>query len=173
MNNLKLIAPTTEFKAEFLEMLTEWEKTGEELIPWVLEFDTSDFPAIIKKLRGFEQGIGLQEGYVNHSTYWLINGENKILGAVNIRHKLNEDLLKSGGHIGYGIRPSERKKGYATEALRLSLEIAKEFGIHKALLTCDKKNIGSAKTIQKHHGILESEELYNGKMLQRYWIYID
>ena len=95
---------------------------------------------------------------------------NIFVGAVNIRHYLNESLYKSGGHIGDGIRPSERKKGYATAMIGLALEKCKELGINKVLMTCDKTNIGSAKSIINNGGVLESEFEEDGVVEQRYWI---
>jgi predicted acetyltransferase len=107
---------------------------------------------------------------VNSSTYWLIKDRSRIIGAVNIRHRLNPYLLEVGGHIGYGIRPSERRKGYATEILKQALAKARDPGISEALVTCDKDNIGSAKVIIKNGGVLESEVVSNGLEIQRYWI---
>jgi predicted acetyltransferase len=79
--------------------------------------------------------------------------------------------VKIHGHIGYGIRPSERKKGYATMMLKLALEHCKKVGLEKVLLTCDKSNLASAKTIMKCSGVFENEEKQNdGDFLQRYWI---
>ena len=77
-----------------------------------------------------------------------------MVGAVNIRHKLNEYLLQYGGHIGDGIRPGERGKGYATRMIGLALEECKKLGIRKVLMVCDKENIGSAKSILKNGGSL-------------------
>ena len=82
---------------------------------------------------------------------------NIMVGAVNIRHKLNEYLLQYGGHIGDGIRPGERGKGYATRMISLALEECKKLGIRKVLMVCDKENIGSAKSILKNGGVLENE----------------
>lgn len=107
------------------------------------------------------------------STYWLVNQNNRVIGAVNIRHRLTEKLLQTGGHIGYGIRPSERRKGYATKLLALSLEKVMELGITKVLVTCDENNIGSAKTILNNGGIEDSsfaEE--DGNIVRRFWIEI-
>ena len=101
---------------------------------------------------------------------FLTDETGKILGAVNIRHELNSELLKSGGHIGYGIRPFERRKGYAVRMLALALPIAEQLGITRALVTCDKANIASAKTILHNGGVLENELALDGKIVQRYWI---
>lgn len=89
---------------------------------------------------------------------------------MNIRHDLNDYLLKYGGHIGDGIRPSERRKGYATEMIRLALEECRKLGLTRVLVTRDKNNIGSAKSIIRNGGILENEVLEKGVIKQRYWI---
>lgn len=82
--------------------------------------------------------------------------------------------MQKGGHIGYEVRPSERRKGYATEMLRLALKKCVDLGITKVLITCDKSNLGSAKTIQNQGGVLENEFLEeNGELAQRYWINLE
>jgi predicted acetyltransferase len=113
-----------------------------------------------------------ERGFVPSTLYFLIGEDKKIYGALHIRHELNDYLLNYGGHIGYGIRPSQRKKGYATKMLSqsLSLPIIKKLGIKKVLITCDKTNIASAKTIINNGGILENEVMEDGEMTQRYWI---
>ena len=93
-----------------------------------------------------------------------------MVGAVNIRHYLNEALLLNGGHIGDGVRPSERRKGIATKMIALALEECRKLGIEKVLMVCDKENIGSAKSIQLNGGILENEVAVDGIVEQRYWI---
>ena len=112
---------------------------------------------------------------VPDSVFFLLDTDrNRLLGAVNIRHYLNDSLLFSGGHIGDGIRPSERQKGYGTEIIRLALVECKKLGINKVLMTCDKDNIASAKTIIKNGGVLESEFVNEeGEIEQRYWINLE
>lgn len=96
-----------------------------------------------------------------------------MVGAVNIRHRLNEQLLLNGGHIGDGVRPSERGKGIGTRMITLALEECKKLGIRDVLMVCDKENAASARTIQKNGGILENEVLADGVAEQRYWIHLD
>lgn len=95
---------------------------------------------------------------------------NIVVGAVNIRHYLNEDLLRNGGHIGDGVRPSERRKGIAIKMISLALEECRKLRISKVLMVCDKDNIGSAKSIINNGGILENEIICDGVIEQRYWI---
>ncbi len=168
---LRLIKPNIDFKNEYLNMISEWKEYGEELIPWSLNLDTVDFNLFVKNLNQYSEGIGLPDGFVPCTTFWLVNNEkNNILGAIEIRHWLNDYLKFRGGHIGYGIRPSERKKGYASNMLSMSLQYCKAIGLSKVLITCLKNNIGSAKTIIKNGGILDSEDIDNGEVFQRYWI---
>ena len=90
----------------------------------------------------------------------------------NLRHYLNDYLLTYGGHIGYSVRPAERKNGYATQMLRLTLGKAKERGIEKVRICCDHYNIASAKAIRANGGVLEDEayDSLDGLLTQRYWI---
>jgi predicted acetyltransferase len=166
----KLITPTTALQIEHTEMLNEWLRTGEKIVPFSLKPYTADFNEYIKHLIERSKGIGIPEHFVPNSTFWLVNINNKILGTVNIRHRLTDFLLKEGGHIGYGIRPSERKKGYATKILELALLEAKKLGINKALVTCDSDNIGSKKTILKNNGIYYQTNTVEGKEKLGYWI---
>lgn len=107
-------------------------------------------------------------------TYFVVREEdNKIVGMVNIRHGISEESLRNGAsHIGYGIRPSERRKGYAKIALYLSLVEEQKLGEENVLLYCTVDNIGSNKTIIALGGILEKTELdnYDNKMTNYYWI---
>ena len=108
------------------------------------------------------------------STFFCLDeARDRMVGAVNIRHYLNEALLLNGGHIGDGVRPSERRKGIATKMIALALEECRKLGIEKVLMVCDKENIGSAKSIQLNGGILENEVAVDGVVEQRYWISLD
>lgn len=169
--SVSLIKPTVDVKAEYLAFYQEWKQSGEQMVPWVISKDPSDFSAMVEELHAEESGENLPEGWVPASTYWLITEDKKIVGAVNIRHQLTVPLLQSGGHIGYGIRPSERRKGYATQILALSLQKAKELGIEKALVVCDATNLASERTILKNGGMAdESFVEEDGNIVKRYWI---
>ena len=168
---LELVYPTNEHKDMWNDIRKEWTITGEDVTPYALFFRQDNFDVFLKKTEDFHQGNNLGY-YVPGTTYFLLGeSRDRILGAVNIRHRLNEALLLLSGHIGYGVRPSERKKGFGTEILRLALLKCCEMGIEKALITCDKENIASARVIVKNGGILENEITEeDGNIIQRYWI---
>jgi predicted acetyltransferase len=97
--------------------------------------------------------------------------DGALVGFVNIRHYLNDHFLNFSGHIGYSVHPGERRKGYASEILRLSMRCAKtELGLGRVLVTCDKSNEASRRTILSQGGVLEDERNCNGMPIQRYWI---
>lgn len=113
----------------------------------------------------------VRNGLVPATTYLSIRkSDSKLVGMIDIRHKLNEYLLNFGGNIGYSIRKTERRKGFATEMLKLALEKCKDMRMDKVLITCDKDNIASAKTILINGGILENEVPEDNSITQRYWI---
>lgn len=113
----------------------------------------------------------MQYDRVPSDIFFLVNNKSKrILGAIDIRYSLNDYLYNYGGNIGYGIRPTERKKGYATEMLKLALGICREKGMEKVLITCKSSNVASAKTMAKNGAVFENEVLENDVLIQRYWI---
>jgi len=173
MKDISLIKPTIDLKDEYLDMIHDYIDNNEKPRPWTLKLDPSDFSSMLQKIEDFSNGIGLQENQVEHSTYWLVDN-NKVVGAVNIRHRLNDYLFRIDGHIGGAIRPSDRGKGYGSIMLSLALQITKNMGIKKILVTCNKNNIVSEKTIIKNGGVFESEELEdNGNTVRRFWIDIE
>lgn len=160
-----------ELKSAYLSFYKEWKDSGEDMIPWVINKEPSNFQSMIQFLLDSENGNNLPENWVPGSTFWLVSENKKVIGVVNIRHLLTTELLNNGGHIGYGIRPSERRKGYATKLLSLSLEKAKELGIKKVLVVCDQSNIGSKKTILNSGGSPDTDYIEeDGNIIKRYWI---
>lgn len=111
-------------------------------------------------------------GFVPNSLYVSIrNSDNKVVGLIDLRHHINHPILKEiGGHIGYNIRPSERRKGYGTEQLSLCLLKAKELGLDKVLVTCLNNNEGSKRIILANGGIYERDSKDRNKVIERYWI---
>jgi predicted acetyltransferase len=104
-------------------------------------------------------------GYVPATELWWVEAD-EFLGRIGIRHRLTPDLLEMGGHIGYDVRPSARRRGHATAMLREARTVASEMGIERALVTCDVANVGSRTVIERNGGILEDERA--GKL--RFWV---
>lgn len=164
---LKLIKATKEYQNQIIDMLEEWNAADEKIIPYTIRrLDYHDFEYYCRNLEIKDSSNGL----VPDSTFFCLDEERNIIVAVNIRHYLNESLLLDGGHIGDGVRPSERRKGIATKMIHLALEECRKLGIQKVLMVCDKDNIGSAKSIIYNGGVLENEITVDGIVEQRYWI---
>lgn len=106
------------------------------------------------------------------STFFVVDKtRDKIIGIIDIRHELNDFLSSYSGHIGYGVRPSERRKGFATKMVPLAFEFCKSINLNKVMLACYKDNVASSKTITNNGGILEREFSHSdGKIVQVYWI---
>lgn len=172
--NIALIKPSEDNKDKLIEMLDEWKqdiKTNHTNPSprRIFRYDHHDFTNYLNQLDINEP---VPAGRVPTTTLFCYDYDKNIfVGAVNIRHYLDEGLLHSGGHIGDGVRPSERRKGYATAMIALALKECKKLGIERVLMCCQKDNIGSAKSIINNDGILENEVLDEDDVLtQRYWI---
>lgn len=139
---------------------------------FAFHFDASmPFSDYIKKLEGWSIGQGLPDKFVPNSfLVGVVDGQ--VVGRISVRHYLNEFLERIGGHIGYGVIPSCRQKGYATEMLTQALPICSSLGIRKVLITCDSDNLGSQKVIENCGGVFDS--LTDAPQLdvqkRRYWI---
>lgn len=166
--NIRLVTLTEEYKEQLFEMMDEWCATEEKIVPYAIrKNDYHNFKYYLDNLQIIEE----VDGKVPDTTLFCLDIDRNIfVGAVNIRHYLTEEMLVNAGHIGDGIRPSERRKGYATAMIGLALKEAKKLGIHRVLMCCDKENIASAKSIINNGGILENEVVVNGVTEQRYWI---
>ena len=172
MGELVLEGPSVALLDSYRSLVREFIVHGEALVPFVLAFDTADGPAFVDHLAACARGEGLPEGFVPHSTHWLVRDGREVVGVSNFRHALTDKLRREGGHIGYGVRPSARRQGIATELLRQTLMRAREKGIEEVLVTCAKANHGSVRTILRNGGHLLSEEFIpeRGEVVQRYGI---
>jgi predicted acetyltransferase len=168
--SFKLVTPSLDMEKEYNYYITEWEKSGEKIVPYASRRDGMDFENLLLRWESDSSNDVLNKGLVPATILFMVDESGRIYGSIHIRHKLNDNLLKKGGHIGYGVRPSERRKGIAKKMLLMVLPFVKEFGIDRALITCDKDNTASAKTIISNGGILENEMLEGDKVVQRYWI---
>jgi predicted acetyltransferase len=169
---MELIQPNVLFKDEYLASLAECADIVEtRLAPDAIALARTDFGTYVARLIGEAMGMYLMPGWVPASNYWLID-EGHYIGSVSVRHALTEHLKNSGGHIGYNIRPTMRKRGYGTHILRLALEKARELRLEKVLITCDDTNSASQKIIVGNGGIADTPYAQaEGKPRKlRYWI---
>lgn len=127
--------------------------------------DPDVFAAWVTRLLDNERGEDVPDGLVASTTRWIAE-DGRLVGSLSVRHVLNELLLDVGGHIGYAVRPSERRKGYATAAAALAFEECRRRGIDQVLVTCDDTNVASATVIERNGGVLEDTR--KGK--RRYWV---
>jgi len=166
--NIRLVKLSNEYKLHLIEMMDEWTSINERIVPSAIrKNDYHDFDYYLEHLEIKEE----VDGKVPDSTFFCLDVDRDIfVGAVNIRHYCTEEMLINAGHIGDGIRPSERRKGYATAIIRLALKEAKALGLDRILMCCDKENIASAKSIINNGGVLENEVVVDGVIHQRYWI---
>lgn len=169
---VRLVEPSPIYSESYRSLVREFVETGSPVAPFTLRFPHDDFNELTRQLHDASRGVGIPEGFVANTTYWLVDETGEVLGVSNLRHALTDKLRREGGHVGYGVRPSRRGQGLATAMLALTLEKARELGIGRVLITCGKENVSSAKVIRKNGGILESEDYIDerNETVQRYWI---
>jgi predicted acetyltransferase len=129
------------------------------------------WPRYLELLEGLRTGARIPDGLV-HSDFLLAEVDGAIVGRVSIRYALNAALAEKGGHVGYGVRPAFRRRGFASEILRQSLGRIRGAGIERVLVVCDDDNVGSATVIERCGGVLESVVTPDdgSAPFRRYWI---
>lgn len=170
LDNLTLIDPTIDLADEYYAFIGEF--IGREENSFQIRQPDGDFAAFVKQMAREARGEGMPDWCVPQHTFWCVRDDVRMVGLIKVRHYLTPALEDLGGHIGYAIRPSERRKGYATHMLYLALAKARTFGLQRVLVTCDKANRPSARVIEKNGGVLTSEGCNpgNGQPHLRYWI---
>ncbi|MGA3527229.1 GNAT family N-acetyltransferase [Melissospora conviva] len=170
----ELITPTVRLRHAWLAARDDWGRDAHQDGSGLLATDDVDsaagFEAWVQRLRREgDESFPAPDGRV-HATYWWITEGDEVLGAIALRHHLNDLLFRAGGHIGYGVRPSARKRGVATWALGAVLPHARKRGIDRALVTCADDNTASARVIAHHGGVLEDVRETEIGLIRRYWI---
>ena len=173
MNDFILIRPAGEYASQIIEYRQEFLDAG----------DSMDGTGPLRRFENPEEYIKICAEYEDTTTvpshlvpatqfFFIRKSDNKLVGMIQIRHRFNDYLEKYAGHIGYSVRPSERRKGYAKEMLRMTLPFCREIGIDKVMITCIDGNIGSEKTILANGGVYEYtiHEPNENKDLKRFWI---
>jgi predicted acetyltransferase len=131
--------------------------------------ENGDWLAYLDRLDSSKRGEDVPVGRVP-STFLVAEVDGHIVGRVSIRHELNAYLAERGGHIGYGIRPEFRGRGYATQILLGALQVVRSLGVQDVLVTCGDGNVASSKLIEKCGGVLENiVEAQDGERVRRYW----
>ncbi len=169
--------PSIERKDEIIEYLDEFVKNNSDINgSGSLDkiYDGYTFEEALERCLNMEsEKYAKSVGRCPGKTFLLIReNDNRIVGTINVRWNLNKEMLQFGGHIGYGVRPTERRKGYNKINLYLGLMEAKKLGLEKVMLDCSVNNVGSDKTIKALGGVLErcEKDPWNGEMTNVYWI---
>lgn len=166
----QLIRPTTQYCDSYIEALREFQAEGTNQNISITSL-RDNYANHVQDLLDESDAARVKPGKVPAVYYWLID-QGEYIGQVSIRHPLNESLRQWGGHIGYRIRPSRRRRGYGRQILRLALAEAQRMGLIRVMVTCYADNIGSRKMIEGGGGVLDSQVQVDGKVGLKYWIEI-
>ncbi len=164
----ELALPSETYKDSFIAAVREFH-AEDRLIEYDIGMLQAHFPAFVRWLR--QKRDRPQPGRVAETYYWLVE-DGEFIGRVSIRHELTPSLEQIGGHIGYEIRPTKRRRGYGTLILKLALDAAREIGLRRVLVTCADDNLASARIIEANGGELQDKIWVAGRTVQtrRYWI---
>jgi predicted acetyltransferase len=171
MSTLILRQLSADDEDEFLAAVVSFKEVDPD---WEFAFETENlfnFKRYVEIVNSWKEGKNLKEGFVPNS-YLLALVDGTIVGRSSIRHELNEQLKLVNGHIGYGVLPAHRKKGYAKAILSQSITYLKNLGVSDILITCDEDNLASMRTIEASGGVLENKVNTPGsdKKTCRYWV---
>ena len=175
MEKLILVRPTGEYASQIVEYRQEFLDAGDSMDGCGPLRRIEDPEEYIKTCAEYENKQTVPSHLVPATQLFLIRkSDNRLVGMLQVRHCFNDYLEKYAGHIGYSVRPSERRKGYAKEMLKMALPFCRELGLDKVLITCIDGNVGSEKTILANGGVYESTvyEPNEKEYLKRFWITI-
>ncbi|MFE0590768.1 GNAT family N-acetyltransferase [Micromonospora echinospora] len=170
----ELVAPTVRLHAAWLDAHREWgpglHEDGFGLQPSDEVDSPAGFAAWVARLVDQPDPTALSDAGRPRCTHRWIVEDDRVLGGIALRHAPDELLLRVAGHVGYGIRPSARRRGLATWALGRMLDEARGLGLDRVLIICAADNIASAKTIERCGGVLEDVRDTDLGATRRYWI---
>ncbi len=139
--------------------------------PFLLHWEPGlEWPSYLDVLEGLRTRTAVPDGLVP-SAFLLAEVDGELVGRVSVRYALNDYLAAEGGHIGYGVRPTFRRRGHATEILRQAIALARTEGVERILIVCDDDNAASIRVIERCGGVLESVVTPAGAAaIRRYWV---
>ncbi|MCP4639117.1 MAG: GNAT family N-acetyltransferase [bacterium] len=169
---LSFVSPSAAYEADFWAMIDEYSRVGERYEPPMLFPKGRHFSSYLRRAEEIARGEGALPSGVPMNIYWLVRGERRILATCYLRWALTEPLENEGGHIGYKVRPSERRKGYGTKLCAMALDTAARRGLNQVLITCDTANVASARIIETNGGRLANHttSYHTGNQVSRYWV---
>lgn len=173
MDKINLVFPTLDMKEQALAYRQAYFDHGEQSIHGAGGLSTAaSYEQWVEQMEANIVGENLPDGWVPATQFFGVRAsDGKIVGTIQIRHKLSAYLIEIGGHIGYGVCPTERRKGYVTQMLSKALEECRKLGLEKVLITCNADNAASEKTILRAGGVMEdSRAESDGTMVNRYWL---
>ena len=173
MEELILVKPTMEYAEQIAEYRSVFLNAGDSMDGTGALHNNNDPAEYIRNCEECENSATVPKHLVTATQFLFIRkADNKLIGMIQVRHYFNEYLEKFGGHIGYSIRPDERRKGYAKVMLKMALPFCRKIGLEKVLVTCNAGNTGSEKTILANGGVYEStvHEPNENVELKRFWI---
>ena len=167
VDDIALIHPTVDLCDDFRVLAEEFAAEGDDRY----RDAARDVPAFVAMCRDHAAGRNLPPDWVPQTTFWLVRGGRTILGSSRLRHQLTDALTGRGGHIGYDVRPSERRRGYGTRLLHMTLPEARRIGLTRVLITADDANVASWRIIERNGGQREPERFVGESgVLRRYWL---
>ncbi len=168
---IRLEFPRKHYEESYFKLVQEFSDKNEEIIPASMILNEwENYQEFLIRCENYRKWIKLKEWHVQSTLFFIIDRQNELVWWIELRHKLTEELKFNGWHIWYGIKPSERKRGYASKALNILLKICENIEMWKILINCKKENIWSAKVIQKNGWKWDSDYEVNGFKKERYWI---
>ena len=172
LSKIELVKPTIEYSQEIMTYKEDFLQSGDSMAGCGSLRDQETVADWLNEIDMLEKEETCPDGKVCSNSYVAVRAEdNRVVGIIDFRHHIDHPILGLwGGHIGYSVRPSERRKGYAKEMLKQVLQKCREHGLSRVLVTCDANNVASKKTILINGGVYERDVQVDGETIERYWI---
>lgn len=171
MEDIRLVLPSERYRQQVLEYRQEFLEHGSAMDGCGGLAGASSFESWLKAAEDNRSEATVRPGLVPATLFLAVSADrDRLVGMIDIRHRLNEYLLHYAGNIGYSIRPELRRQGYGARMLELALEEYRKMGFQRVLITCEKGNVASARTMLHNGAVLENEVMQGDRVIQRYWI---